>query len=1112
VIKKSLSPLAKTWQPPSPDSKEGIHLHIERKLFKSRAKHQAHKAVSNHPAVNLEDFKAEENEQIKMPKRASREEEILTKFLSTYVLRDPTSLSIEEINEDIENLDKATKAKLLEITPPKKPYVNHRLNNLNLEFKTLVKINRAIMENDYAEAFLLTRQLKFSKKAFPPEEPWPTKRNCKEARAIVGKMIRRVTASDIFRREQAMNRDPNKENLAKLWFKNPKKVYQKMMGSEESPTCEIDGKVLYEYHSKVNQGAKSDSSPYDFNIDPITSLPGVAATRPRACNQEENIGVPFYKEEIENAFKYCNKKSAPGINKLPTRLFFLTPGLIVWVTALFDRLRVLQVCPESWKHGEVQLVYKKDDKMLPQNWRPITLLIALYKLYTSCLNFRLHSHNRLLPNSNAIFSYNQRGFRPNVSGCTDNAALLRRLENHAMNSNGKLYQLYIDFKNAFGSPDHLLIFKILDWFNIPEYIVNFLKSAYDGPTLKIRFGKNKLTPALNVEKGTFQGDPFSPSIFNLAVELLIRFLNCLEKIEVGNVSVNNLAYADDMIAVTGTLETFRLFSKVLEIFNLVTLVEANVTKTVVTCLVRKPDGRRTSVNPKLRYGPDPNFFFPFLKGAETYQYLGTEASGTGNSMPAARRVKKILDKGTAMLHSNTVAWLKTDVIRMFILPKIYYTFANWSFKPCQLEKLDLQQRKLIRMCEGLRNSFCCAGIHAPKELGGLGFPDFKYVANSLYSTAYFRRLFLSDYQVRSVERVTLFEECKRLNKKDPTAPIEELLQRPMYFAATMDNDSPKDLRAAFSPFLDTDTFGDVIFTGNINDVNSFGILPPDEGDHPGLRAQVEEIVNLINKSVNVQVQKTWATTLTLQGSPTLGMYDQVHAPKAAQCPHLREPHKFTASERKFAIYCQTNQINSADNLVRWKLADSANCVRCGEHENCKHVLNGCLSRMPEIKERHDAAHEVLHQHLVKRFPVGPCCENRRDIIPDPFYSGSSLRPDETVIFSNPAKRSNPKLNYALIIDMKTPFPSPDYVKNTHVDLATKYESIRVAYERKLIGGASTFTIQIPSTGPVPMHTFDSLARIGFHRNKITKMIREMTTASIKANYHLSKTLRLPSRS
>ena len=45
--------------------------------------------------------------------------------------------------------------------------------------------------------------------------------------------------------------------------------------------------------------------------------------------------------------------------------------------------------PESMKASVTRLVYKKDDKRLLKNWRPISLLNVYYKICSKAVSFRL---------------------------------------------------------------------------------------------------------------------------------------------------------------------------------------------------------------------------------------------------------------------------------------------------------------------------------------------------------------------------------------------------------------------------------------------------------------------------------------------------------------------------------------------------------------------------------------------------------------------------------------------------------------------------------------------------------------------------------------------------
>ena len=63
--------------------------------------------------------------------------------------------------------------------------------------------------------------------------------------------------------------------------------------------------------------------------------------------------------------------------------------------------------PADWKGGMIRLLYKKGDPFLCKNYRPVVLLRAIYKLYTSILTDRLYN----IAERNKLLHPSQEGFR-----------------------------------------------------------------------------------------------------------------------------------------------------------------------------------------------------------------------------------------------------------------------------------------------------------------------------------------------------------------------------------------------------------------------------------------------------------------------------------------------------------------------------------------------------------------------------------------------------------------------------------------------------------------------------------------------------------------------------
>ena len=79
---------------------------------------------------------------------------------------------------------------------------------------------------------------------------------------------------------------------------------------------------------------------------------------------------------------------------------------------LFNLIFDSGVIPETWTYGIINPIYKnKGDPYMPENYRPITLLSCMGKLFTSIIKDRLQ---KFVDKHNIINEY-QTGFRPGYS-------------------------------------------------------------------------------------------------------------------------------------------------------------------------------------------------------------------------------------------------------------------------------------------------------------------------------------------------------------------------------------------------------------------------------------------------------------------------------------------------------------------------------------------------------------------------------------------------------------------------------------------------------------------------------------------------------------------------
>ena len=101
-----------------------------------------------------------------------------------------------------------------------------------------------------------------------------------------------------------------------------------------------------------------------------------------------------------------------------------------------------ETLPREWTEGIICPIYKKGDRMLCSNYRPITLLNVVYKIYTILIN------NKLSKAVEDKLEECQMGFRTNRS-TIDNLFIIRQIIEKCHEFNIELHNVFIDYTQAF---------------------------------------------------------------------------------------------------------------------------------------------------------------------------------------------------------------------------------------------------------------------------------------------------------------------------------------------------------------------------------------------------------------------------------------------------------------------------------------------------------------------------------------------------------------------------------------------------------------------------------------------------------------------------------------
>ena len=123
----------------------------------------------------------------------------------------------------------------------------------------------------------------------------------------------------------------------------------------------------------------------------------------------EFLNQPFSPSEIEKCIRKLKNSKSPGTDQILNEYLKLTKDKMLHVYVNFFNL-ILDTghIPDQWLEGRIKPIYKnKGDSLDPNNYRPITLLSCMGKLFTAVLNERLTQFLE----DNDLLKPNQAGFR-----------------------------------------------------------------------------------------------------------------------------------------------------------------------------------------------------------------------------------------------------------------------------------------------------------------------------------------------------------------------------------------------------------------------------------------------------------------------------------------------------------------------------------------------------------------------------------------------------------------------------------------------------------------------------------------------------------------------------
>ncbi|MEW8545253.1 MAG: reverse transcriptase family protein, partial [Candidatus Thiodiazotropha sp.] len=242
------------------------------------------------------------------------------------------------------------------------------------------------------------------------------------------------------------------QRINKMAKSQPKKFWQNIKSTfkkkqERAETLTLDD--LHEYFKSMfdenmdnnTTDRESNEAEIDLDIDPSIS--------------NDQLDADFTEEELRRAIFTQKDNKASGIDCISTEILkasfdFISPFLL----SLYNRLFASGEYPRSWGEGIITPIFKKGNVNDAANYRGITLINVLAKVYSQLLLNRLTKWTEMYDK----ITKSQFGFQKRKS-IIDCIFILQSVVSKVLSKGQKLYCVFIDYEKCFDKIDRTFLWQ-----------------------------------------------------------------------------------------------------------------------------------------------------------------------------------------------------------------------------------------------------------------------------------------------------------------------------------------------------------------------------------------------------------------------------------------------------------------------------------------------------------------------------------------------------------------------------------------------------------------------------------------------------------------------------
>ncbi len=556
-------------------------------------------------------------------------------------------------------------------------------------------------------------------------------------RNLVVSEIRKEKQSSEDKRSQKIN-DHNLND--KSWWSHLHEELGNSKSSAQGPLMH-NGKIVTDGTEKANllndffvdQSLLDTSNAQLPAIDPVSQY-----TMPQLVTQPEDIYAILSKLDP-------NKATGPdgvGNRLLKEAAISIAEPL----SHLFNFCLSLGHFPESWKLAHVIPIFKKNDPLLCTNYRPISLLPCISKVFEKAL----FNHIFTFLKENKLIDKRQSGFIPGDSTINQLIAICNNLYK-CTDIGNEMIGVFLDLTKAFDKVWHDGLLYKLQKIGVGGKIFDLLKSYLSNRKQLVTLPGCQ-SNVKQLHAGVPQGSVLGPLLFLIYINDIIREVECGSFLFADDTSLFQEIVKGNIIDTTAKINNnLSKISKWAKDW----LVQINPSKTVVVLFSRK----RSPTKLLPIYLGD-----QLLKSVQSHKHLGLIFS---SDLTWTNHIDSLVSKANrrlGMAKRFKYKWSRK------VLESCYFTFIRpileygcIIFDSCtqaDAKKLESVQLEAARLCTGAKK--CTSHEPLYSELGWMKLQERRYIAK-------LTKMYCIVNKLAPFYLYELIEEFKTLNNRSTRA-------------------------------------------------------------------------------------------------------------------------------------------------------------------------------------------------------------------------------------------------------------------------------------------------------------------------------------------------------